>query len=127
MLFIPVMPVTFAINEDQCFSKIFTVAQDYLAFSWTFFFCSLPHVNRYEDIKPVYVSANMKHSKLNKSRKAAIKALYELCLEHQFTIVGTADFHDEGEEDQFEVDIGVAGVEIECLPKEEDRPRKPKH
>jgi hypothetical protein len=66
----------------------------------------------------------MKYPKFNASRKAAMRALYELCLEHKFTIVGTADFHDEGEEDQFEIDIGVAGVEIQAIPK--DPPPKPK-
>ena len=70
---------------------------------------------------------NMKHSKLNGSRKKAIKALYKLCLEHRFTIVGTADFHDKGEEDRFEVDVGTSGVEIECLPKEQLEPEEPKH
>jgi hypothetical protein len=65
----------------------------------------------------------MKYSKLNKSRKMALRELYEFCLERKFTIVGTADFHDDGEDDGedddiFEIYIGVAGVEIECLPKE---------
>jgi hypothetical protein len=66
----------------------------------------------------------MKYPKFNKSRKEAMRALYELCLEHQFTIAGTADFHDEGEEDRFEIDIGVAGVEIEAVPKESEKQRQ---
>ena len=67
----------------------------------------------------------MKYPKLNKSRKKAIRELYEFCLEHQFTLVGTADFHDQGDEDQFEIDIGVNGVEIEAVPK--DQSESPRH
>jgi len=66
----------------------------------------------------------MKYPKLNKRRKKAIRELYEFCLERGFTVIGTADFHDDGDEDQFEIDIGVAGVEIECVPKEPTKKRK---
>ena len=56
-----------------------------------------------------------------------MKELYKLCGEYEFTIVGVVDFHDEGDEDEFDVDIGVAGVEIECRPKDEPEFEKPQH
>ena len=67
-----------------------------------------------------------RHSKLTKSRKKVIEALYDFCYKHGLTIVdANINFIDTYEE--LVVTIGVTGAHVVCPPLMKVEPVNPQH
>jgi hypothetical protein len=65
----------------------------------------------------------LKHAVLTTNRKKVLKELYKFCTDHGISIMDSViDFRDDDWQDNLRVTVGVAGVEVECLPRNEPEP-----